>query len=88
MKASKQEIFNYIMDRNKILMDQSIWSLRDWLTKCAISVTDLSLALGIGKSHLSRLMKGKRRPSPQLMEHILVITNGKIRDEEDLIDPF
>ena len=88
MKATVNEIFNHILDKHKKFEKQPILSLRDWINKYEISITDLSKVLKVDKGHISKCMRGKKRPSPQLMDHIKVITNGKIKDIDDLIDPF
>jgi hypothetical protein len=88
MKADKEQIFNYIMEQNKTLINCPIGCLRDWLNKCRLSVTDFCLILGVSRSFMHRLMSGTRKPSIQMMDHIRAITNGKIRDEEDLRDTF
>ncbi len=88
MRLRESEIFNRIIEQHHTFSDTQIFSLRDWLNKYQISVTDFSRLVKVDKAHISRLMKNKKRPSPQLMDHIKVITNGKIRDIDDLIDPF
>jgi hypothetical protein len=88
MKLSKDQIFDLVVEKNKFLIDQPIFSLRDWLNKCHLSVTDLSLILGVHRSYLHKLMTGTRLPSQNLLDHIKVITNGKVKDIYDLIDTF
>lgn len=87
-KLNEEEIFEFVMNRNKFLVDMHFSSLRDWISKCRITVKDFSRLLGVDRSHIHKIMSGVNSPSMDLMDKIKVLTAGKIRTENDLIEPF
>jgi len=53
-------------------------NLKEALQAENLNISQFAKALKISQSHASRIVNGKRRPSPELSEKIEILLNGKI----------
>ena len=58
--------------------------VKDYIEKHNISQTDFANKVGISKTHVNLIIKGKRIPSVSLAKQIEILTKGKIRASEIL----
>lgn len=52
--------------------------LTDWLKSSGMTQCEFANLLGVHESHVSRFMRGERRPSPDLALRIEVVTSGAV----------
>jgi DNA-binding XRE family transcriptional regulator len=58
--------------------------VKNYIEKYNISQTDFANKIGISKTHVNLIIKGKRIPSVNLAKKIELLTKGKIRASEIL----
>jgi|HubBroStandDraft_3_1064219.scaffolds.fasta_scaffold116484_2 transcriptional regulator with XRE-family HTH domain len=60
--------------------------LREWLYQARVTMIDFCELLGINRSYLHMLMRGKKNPSKRLVQLIKEITKGKVSRAADIKD--
>lgn len=60
--------------------------LKDWLKWTTIPISKFADLIGINRSYLHKIMKGKHTPSDRVMFKIVRVTSGKVGEKEELIN--
>lgn len=62
--------------------------LAKYLNDNDLSLVDFAELVDVDQSHLSRIIRGERQPSPKLMGRILQATNKKVKPNDFLPEAF
>lgn len=88
MKATPEELKDFVIKRNQFLANEHISDLHDYIKKSGLSVTEFALMLGKNRTYIYELINGEKSPSKHFMEELMLITGGKIRTPLDIIKTF
>ena len=58
--------------------------LKKWLKLTTIPISKFAELIGINRSYLHKIMKGKHTPSDRVMFKIIRVTSGSVASKEDL----
>ena len=59
-------------------------TFKDWLSLNGLKCIYVSKVLGITLSHMSQLLNGHRKPTPEMAKKIAEFTKGEITEEQVL----
>jgi hypothetical protein len=74
-----------ICEQEKCELLQEKMHLKDWLRRTKITISKFAVVIGIDRSYLHSLLKGKKRPSDKLMKRIKEVTMGYVSSKQELV---